>query len=236
MHERTPEPVVARGAFTAELDPPDRVSGTPATRGGRRARRIGWIAVVVLSTAVVGYAGMLIASAFRLVPDVVAANRFPSALGLRIHIVGASLAMLVGPWQFVRPLRRRWPRVHRVLGWTYVIAVFVGSLAGGAIALFSASGLVAGVGFFCLAIASLLTTGVAFGAALRGDYLQHQRWMLRSFALLFSGVMLRVLQALAASVGIAFSDSYPVVAWLCWVPNLVVVQLLVRRARGAADF
>ena len=29
---------------------------------------------------------------------------------------------------------------------------------------------------------------------------------------------------------------YPVIAWLCWVPNLLVAQVLVRSARGRADF
>ena len=84
------------------------------------------------------------ASGFRLVPAEIAANRFPTPLGLRVHIVASGLALLVGPFQFARALRRRLPRVHRWLGRTYVIACAVGGVSGGLIAMFSSSGPVAG--------------------------------------------------------------------------------------------
>ena len=186
----------------------------------------------MLSVLIGAYAVAVVASNFDLVADDVAANRFPTPLGLRIHIVASGLALLVGPFQFNRALRRRAPRVHRTMGRIYVAAVMVGGLAGGSIALFSDSGLIAGFGFFALAIAWLSCTVRAYLAVRARDYISHQRWMTRSFALTFAAVTLRIYIPLALAAGVGFADSYPAIAWLCWVPNLVVAQFLVRSARG----
>ena len=53
-----------------------------------------------------------------------------------------------------------------------------------------------------------------------------------SFALTFAAVMLRIYIPVALVTGIGFEAAYPAIAWLCWVPNLLVAQLLVRSARG----
>jgi hypothetical protein len=200
------------------------------------ARRIGWILVAITSVLIGAYALFLMASGFTLVPEEVAGNRFPSALGLRIHIVASGIALLTGPFQFLRPLRRRFPVVHRTLGRIYVVACLVGGLAGGLIALFSTGGLVAGFGFLALAIVWLTCTIRAWLAVRRHDYLTHQRWMIRSFALAFAAVTLRIYIPLSQIAGFDYAASYAAIAWLCWVPNLLVAQLLVRSARGQADF
>jgi hypothetical protein len=108
--------------------------------------------MTAFAVAVGAYSVLRVASGFRLVPGEGAANRFPTPLGLRIHIVAAGLALLVGPFQFDRALRTRLPRVHRWMGRTYLLARTAGGIGGGVIALFSASGLVAGTGFLALAI------------------------------------------------------------------------------------
>ena len=199
---------------------------------GSWSRRIGWGVVTVLSVLIGAYAVAVVASNFALVAGEVAANSFPTPLGLRVHIVASGLALLIGPFQFLRALRNRAPRVHRWMGGTYVLACLIGGLAGGSIALFSSAGLVAGLGFFGLAIAWLLCTVRAYLAVRAHDYVTHQRWMTRSFALTFAAVMLRVYIPLALVTGIGYEASYPAIAWLCWVPNLVVAQFLVRSARG----
>src|SRR4029453_18577386 len=104
------------------------------------APRVGWILVAVTSLLVGAYAVLLVASGFALVPEEVVGNRFPSALGLRLHIVASGIAFITGPFQFLRPLRHRFPVVHRTLGRIYVVACLIGGLAGGLIALFSTSG------------------------------------------------------------------------------------------------
>jgi hypothetical protein len=59
--------------------------------------------------------------------------------------------------------------------------------------------------------------------------------MIRSFALAFAAVRLRIYIPLSQIAGFDYDDSYRMIAWLCWVPNLLVAQLLVRSGRGQAD-
>lgn len=199
-----------------------------AARHGATSR-VGWATMTVFALAVGGYAVAVVASGFRLLPSEVASNGFPTALGLRVHIVASGLALLLGPFQFASSVRGRVPSVHRWMGRTYMLACLVGGVSGGAIALFSASGPVAGAGFLALAVCWLGATLLGLRAIRTGVVTRHRRWMIRSFALTYAAVMLRIYVPLALVAGFEFAEAYRVIAWLCWLPNLVVAQLLLTR-------
>ena len=55
--------------------------------------------------------------------------------------------------------------------------------------------------------------------------------MTRNFALTLAGVALRLWMPGLLAGGVPFDAAYPAVAWLCWVPNLVVAEAVVRAAR-----
>src|SRR4029450_12788763 len=138
------------------------------------------------------YALFLTVTGFAFVPPNVKANAFPSALGVEIHIAASAFALLGGPWQFRRSLRSRGRHVHRWMGRTYVTACVIGGTAGASIALFSQAGRIAGAGFFVLGVLWGLTSLLAWRAALQRRYVDHQRWMIRSFALTLAAVTLRI--------------------------------------------
>jgi uncharacterized membrane protein len=198
-------------------------------------RRAGWLIMTCGAVLVGGYAVALVVSGFRLVPAEIAANRFPTPLGLRVHIVAAGVALLTGPFQFARALRQQLPRVHRALGRTYVLACAAGAASGGAIALFSASGVVAGAGFLALALGWAGATAIGVAAIRAGEVARHRRWMIRSFALTYAAVMLRLYLPLTGLAGISFERAYPAIAWLCWLPNLLVAQLLTDRGSSGTS-
>jgi hypothetical protein len=53
--------------------------------------------------------------------------------------------------------------------------------------------------------------------------------MIRSYALTFAAVMLRIYLPLSQVYGIPFEPAYQTIAWLCWVPNLIVAEWLILR-------
>jgi hypothetical protein len=55
--------------------------------------------------------------------------------------------------------------------------------------------------------------------------------MVRNFALTFAAVTLRLWLPASVASGMPFEVAYPVVAWLCWVPNLLAAELFLRRTR-----
>jgi uncharacterized membrane protein len=154
--------------------------------------RLGWGAMALLSLGVAGYAFFHVATGFAHVPTEVATNAFAWPLGLQVHIGASAIALMLGPLQFLRTIRATAPSVHRWIGRFYVSACFAGGLAGGAIAMYSSSGPIAGAGFLSLAVLWLLFTGLALTAAMQHNFQVHERWMIRSFALTFAAVTLRI--------------------------------------------
>jgi len=193
-----------------------------------RKPSLAWATVAVLSVGVGGYGLFLVLTGFQFVPAPIMNSGFPSPLGIQIHIAASSIALAVGAFQFLTPWRVRHPRVHRWTGRVYVTACLVGGLAGGAIALYSSSGLIAGWGFFVLALLWVPFTLLALAAAMRRDFVAHERWMIRSFALTFAAVTLRLYLPVGVMT-MGFDASYPIIAWAAWLPNLIVAEAWLRR-------
>lgn len=185
--------------------------------------RAAWAVMALLALQVTGYALVgLVAPAARssLMADLFA--RLP--LPILLHIGGGAVALSAGLFLVNRRIRGRSPRLHRWLGKVYIAGVVVGGAAALALAPSSFGGLVTHLGFGGLAVCWLGTTILAYRAIRRREIAAHQRWMYRSFALTLAAVTLRIYLPLAGVAGIEFVDGYRVVSWMCWVPNLLIVE------------
>lgn len=109
----------------------------------------------------------------------------------------------------------------------YVFAAVVGGVAGFTLALHSFGGLVTHFGFGLMAICWVVATLNAYRHIRRGDLIAHRAWMLRSYALTLAAVTLRIYLPLSQIAEIEFEAAYQVISWLCWVPNLLVVEWFV---------
>ncbi|KQW86362.1 DUF2306 domain-containing protein [Brevundimonas sp. Root1279] len=143
------------------------------------------------------------------------------------HVAGGVTALALGIFQ---PVTRRGPRRvwHRWAGRVYVLACLVGAVAGLGLALTSTAGPMAHWGFGLLAIAWFTTTVLGWRKAVAGEFGQHRRWMIRSLSLTFAAVTLRIMLPLIPLTGLDFVEGYRWVAFLCWVPNLLVAELWIR--------
>jgi uncharacterized membrane protein len=202
---------------------------------GDAAKATTWGLIAFLSVGVGGYALFHAFTGFAHLPIT---NPMFDPWGLSTHIAASGVAMILGAFQFLKPLRQNAPAVHRWMGRVYVLACVIGGLAGGAIALSSTAGPIAGWGFFMLAVLWVPFTLLALFAAMRRDFTAHERWMIRSFALTFAAVTLRLqlpIAGVAGGAGLIPSDfvwSYQYIAWLAWVPNLIVAELWIASRRG----
>jgi Predicted membrane protein (DUF2306) len=144
-----------------------------------------------------------------------------------MHAVFASIALLVGPWQFLPSLlfRKRW--LHRLLGCIYISAVALGWLASLPLSLHAHTGAAASAGFQALGIGWFLCTLLGFIDARAGRLFEHRRWMIRSYALTTAAITLRLYITGSAILDIPLDQSYPYIAWLCWIPNALVAELLI---------
>lgn len=146
------------------------------------------------------------------------------------HAFAAALALAIGPFQFWTRLRTGRPALHRWLGRVYLGAgVVLGGVSGLVLALHAFGGPVSRAGFACLALAWLYTGARAFLAIRAGAVARHRAWMVRNFSLAFAAVTLRLYLPGAVVAGIPFETAYAVIAWLCWLPNLLVAEWLLNR-------
>ena len=144
---------------------------------------------------------------------------------LSLHALGGAIALLAGPLQFLPRFREsNWNR-HRLLGWIYRGAVSLGWCASLWIAPHSQTGWIASAGFLTLGAAWIVATGLAVRFILRGDAIRHRRWMIRSFALTAAAITLRMYLPLVFLFHWPFSIGYPAIAWLCWIPNALAVEV-----------
>lgn len=150
---------------------------------------------------------------------------------LLVHIMGAAVALVTGPVQFLPGLRARFPRGHRRIGYFYFAGVVVGGGAGLYSATVSMGGLVAHAGFFLLSLCWLATAGLAHAAIRRRDVPRHREWMVRCFAMTFAAVTLRLWLPLLTVASGSFDEAYQTVAWLSWVPNLMLAEWWIQRNR-----
>src|SRR5918998_468626 len=158
------------------------------------------------------------------------------------HIFTATVALVLGPLQFAPAIRarRRW---HRRIGRTYLLAgVLPSGLAAVPVALLSGR-LVTQVGLVVVAVMWLTTAGLAVHAIRPGAVATPPARVTRNYALTFLAVTARIVVPFLLLTGLAtgaiapadapaaVSSLIPVGQVLGCVLNLVVAEVLIRRAR-----
>jgi hypothetical protein len=157
---------------------------------------------------------------------------------LYVHIIGGTTALVLGPINLIIGLRGgARGRLHPVIGRAYAVAVAVAAPAAVVMAFHAYAGTlpsgraVATSGFAILGVLWFVTTAIGVHAiAVRRDKRAHRFWMIVSVSLVYAAVTLRLQNGVLLGLGQpTFEHFYPLLAWTCWVPNLVVGLALARR-------
>ena len=145
-----------------------------------------------------------------------------------IHISTSLLVLLLGAFQFSKSLLNNKPKFHRASGKIYVFTILILSAPSGFImAIYANGGWPAKTSFIITAILWWLFTFFALKDALNKNFKRHRANMYRSYALTLSAITLRTLVVLMPllDLHLAAKNSYALVAWLSWIPNLLICLL-----------
>lgn len=195
--------------------------------------KVSWLVFVVLAIAVGLYPltyflidrefGLLASKSDELLSNII------WNIGFYGHILFGGLALLIGWIQFSQKLRNANLKRHRNIGKVYIISALISGLSALYIAFFATGGFISSLGFICLGIIWLFTTFRAYIAARKKDFSLHKGFMIYSYAACFAAVTLRIWLPFLNIIFEDFVTSYRIVAWLCWVPNIVFAFFWVRR-------
>jgi hypothetical protein len=152
------------------------------------------------------------------------------------HIASGPLALIVGTILISERFRLRFPQWHRRLGRVQVASILLLVAPSGLwMAWYAAAGAISAAGFALLAISTAACAALGWRAAVQRRFAVHRRWMWRSYLLLCSAVLLRLLGGLAAVSGVHVAWFDPLASWACWLAPLAAFEWMNRfgnRRRG----
>lgn len=186
-----------------------------------------WIVMVILSASIALY-GFLFFTVDGLNPEFRA--RFENLpYSARLHIYPGALALLLGAFQFSSKIRHQYVQWHKYSGTVYLVCVLLSASGGFIIAFQSHGNLISTkTGFVSLSILWSFSAIMAYIGIKKQNVLNHQKWMLRNYALTLAAVSLRLeLGVFQGVFGLSFDESYTLIAWLCWIPNLIIAEWFV---------
>ena len=196
--------------------------------------RISFSLIVVLSVLVAIISWRFIPLGIDIAFEGLGASVLEPRLPFVAHVTAAPIALALGGFQFVQYFRVRIPLIHRWSGRVYGAAILVGGLAALAMAFNATDRPAAAVGFGLLGVLWLGFTAYGIHLARNKQFAKHREYMLRSFALTFAAVTLRLQLPFLMWDGSTYLEVSSIVAWTAWVPNLVLVEIWLRR-RGFAS-
>ncbi len=146
-----------------------------------------------------------------------------------LHIIFGGIALLIGWIQFSKKFRLKYMNIHRWIGKVYIASVLISGIPGFYIALHASGGLSPKLGFSIGAVLWVIITYLGYTTVRKGNIEAHKKWMMYSYAGTFGAVTLRIwLPLLMVTMG-GFVPAYKIVAWLSWVPNMIVVYFILKR-------
>lgn len=142
------------------------------------------------------------------------------------HIFSSLIILLSGAFLFSNFILNNYPALHRCMGKLYVgLVLFVSAPSGMMMAFHANGGWIAQTSFLILTPLWWWFTFKGYATARQKKFKAHRIWMVRSYALTFSAVSLRLAQML---LGYFFMIDpvvqYILVSWGSWIGNLLVAE------------
>jgi uncharacterized membrane protein len=144
------------------------------------------------------------------------------------HIFASSIILLVGFFQFSKKVYTN-RQLHKALGKIYVFGVlFIAAPGAYVMTLFVNRGNGVFASFMLQNTLWVASTLAAFLLIKNGKVDEHVKMMRRSYGLAFGAVTLRfyILLFHVFGNGVNFNNNYIIIAFLSWVPNLILVELI----------
>jgi hypothetical protein len=141
------------------------------------------------------------------------------------HLASGPASLILGTILISERFRTTFPAWHRRLGRVQGMCVLLLVAPSGLwMARYAMTGAVAAAGLGSLAIATAACVLLGWRAAVQRRFAEHQRWMWRTFLLLCSAVVIRLIGGLATVAGYDALWVYPFSTWASWLAPLLIFE------------
>ncbi len=148
-----------------------------------------------------------------------------------VHVITSCLVLPAGFTQFSNYILVNQKKVHRFIGKLYVIVIlFLSGPSGFIMGIYANGGIPSKIAFIALSIFWIYTTFQAYSSIKKNEIQKHRQFVIRSFALTLSAITLRAWKYVIVLIFRPQPmDAYMIVAWLGWVPNLIVAEMIIQK-------
>jgi hypothetical protein len=142
-----------------------------------------------------------------------------------VHLASGPASLLLGTVLVSERFRNFAPRWHRRLGRIQAANVLLLLVPSGLwMAFYAATGAIAGMGLAALSIATAVCIALGWRAAMQRRFADHRLWMSRTFVLLCSAVVIRMIGGLATVTQFDALWLYPLSCWASWLVPLAAFE------------
>jgi hypothetical protein len=141
------------------------------------------------------------------------------------HIASGPISLALGMILVSDRFRLRFPAWHRRLGRIQGFCVlFLVAPSGLWMAYYAAAGPIGAVGLASLAVATGGCVALGWRAAVKRRFVDHRRWMWRTYLLLCSAVVIRLIGGAAVVTGFTPTWLDPLASWISWMVPIAVFE------------
>lgn len=150
---------------------------------------------------------------------------------LLVHIIGMSVALSLGIYQLTPYFRQLNPGLHRIFGYIYSVSSLIGLSSGAFISI--ALPMVGGISAIIPNIigATIGILSIIFGiiSIRQGLRQAHEKWMLRSYAVVSTLLTLYTLIAVFALFHLSPETGYKIAHLLCLPINIIIAEYIIAK-------
>ena len=110
-----------------------------------------------------------------------------------------------------------------------MISILISGPSGFYISFFASGGISTFLGFSIGALLWTILTYLGYSKIRQGNIESHKKYMMYSYAGTFGAVTLRLWLPILMNIFSSFIIAYQIVAWLSWIPNLIIAHLILKK-------
>ncbi|MEJ7645334.1 MAG: DUF2306 domain-containing protein [Chryseolinea sp.] len=144
------------------------------------------------------------------------------------HIAPAACALLIGPFQFLKSIRNKNLKLHRLLGKLYMVCISISSLSALALTFITTNqvGKMYTISLWFLLLVWVVSTGMAYLSIRLRKIQEHEQWTVRSYIATSAFIVQNyILKVPALDTLGSFAEVSPNIFWFSWSIPLFAYQV-----------